>query len=543
MSYQVLARKWRPRRFSEMVGQEHVVRALNNALARDQLHHAYLFSGTRGVGKTTLARIFSKSLNCEQGISAEPCCVCGSCREIDEGRFVDLIEVDAASRTKVDQTRELLENVPYAPVRGRYKVYLIDEVHMFSPSSFNALLKTLEEPPPHVKFLLATTDPQKIPVTVLSRCLQFNLKRLPIDQIQQQLSHILAEEGVGSEAAALALLAYAADGSMRDGLSLLDQAIAFGAGRVAEADVRSMLGTLPKDLILDLAEALARTDGAAVLDVVERMSEQSADFTAALAELLSLLHRLAVAQCLPKAVGRDGEIDPREQALARSLSLEDVQLYYQIALLGQKDLDLAPDPRTGIEMVLLRMLAFRPAGMAAAAPKPARAAVAAVPPPSMVRQALAAADSTAAPSARVAPEQMPTAQMAPVRLSSREDWHALVKQLRLGGIASQLAQNCEFESWDGQSLRLRLDPACQHMRVANAEERLVKAVRQCLGVEARIDLLVSRPESETPAQRDARRREQRQQDAVSTLQQDPVVRNLQETFDAQLIIESIKPID
>jgi DNA polymerase-3 subunit gamma/tau len=325
MSYQVLARKWRPRRFSEMVGQAHVVRALNNALERDQLHHAYLFTGTRGVGKTTLARIFSKSLNCERGVTAEPCGECSSCREIDEGRFVDLLEVDAASRTKVDQTRELLENVPYAPVRGRYKVYLIDEVHMFSTSSFNALLKTLEEPPPHVKFLLATTDPQKVPVTVLSRCLQFNLKRLLPEQILGQLQHILEQEEVANEPAALRLLAQAADGSMRDGLSLLDQAIAFGGGRVGEAEVRAMLGTMTRDLILDFVEALSRRDGAALLDLVERMVEHTPDFSGVLAELLAVFHRLAVGQVVPRSL--EAAAEPRMDALVDAMTPEDLQLY------------------------------------------------------------------------------------------------------------------------------------------------------------------------------------------------------------------------
>jgi DNA polymerase-3 subunit gamma/tau len=287
MSYQVLARKWRPRRFAEVVGQAHVIRVLDNALTRDRLHHAYLFTGTRGVGKTTLARIFAKSLNCEQGVSAEPCGTCSVCREIDDGRFADLLEVDAASRTKVDQTRELLDNVPYAPVRGRYKVYLIDEVHMFSGHSFNALLKTLEEPPPHVKFLLATTDPQKLPVTVLSRCLQFSLRRLLPEEIRDQLGRILQHEGIESEPQALALLARSADGSMRDGLSLLDQAIAYGGGRVAEAEVRAMLGTLSGDRILELTGALARADAPGVLELVARMADHAPDYGEVLRELLA----------------------------------------------------------------------------------------------------------------------------------------------------------------------------------------------------------------------------------------------------------------
>ncbi len=360
MSYQVLARKWRPKSFEDMVGQAHVIRALSNALDREQLHHAYLFTGTRGVGKTTLARILSKALNCEQGVSARPCGACGSCREIDEGRFVDLLEVDAASRTKVDETRELLDNVPFAPVKGRFKVYLIDEVHMFSGHSFNALLKTLEEPPPHVKFLLATTDPQKVPVTVLSRCLQFNLKRLLPDEIQRQLAHILETEGVEGDDQALALLARAADGSMRDGLSLLDQAIAFGSGRVGTEDVRSMLGTVGRDLSLNLAEALADLDGPRLLDEVARIAELTPDFSGVLQELLHILHRVALFQQVPGTLADDDPDRERLAALGARMDAADVQLFYQIGLLGQQDLALAPDPRGGIEMVLLRMLAFRP---------------------------------------------------------------------------------------------------------------------------------------------------------------------------------------
>jgi len=492
MSYQVLARKWRPRCFSEMVGQGHVVRALDNALTRDRLHHAYLFTGTRGVGKTTLARIFAKSLNCEQGVTPQPCGTCSACREIDEGRFVDLLEVDAASRTKVDQTRELLDNVPYAPVRGRYKVYLIDEVHMFSAGSFNALLKTLEEPPPHVKFLLATTDPQKLPVTVLSRCLQFNLKRLLPEQIRAQLARILTAEGIACEGAALVLLAQAADGSMRDGLSLLDQAIAFGGGRVVEADVRAMLGSLTRDLILNLGEALASSAPARVLEVVAHMAEHTPDFAGVLAELLGLLHRLAVGQRVPKLLGQDGDADPRERLLATALAAEDVQLFYQIGLLGQRDLELAPDPRTGLEMVLLRMLAFRPEG-----PQPEQH-----PPPSQARRAdPGGREEAGRPAPHPAPP-VPTATLVesgPVRLASNEDWHTLVGQLGLRGLTGQLASNCELESWDGRILRLCLDAGCANLRVASTEERFIKALQGPLGMQARVELRVARAGSETPA--------------------------------------------
>ncbi|MGH8219089.1 MAG: DNA polymerase III subunit gamma/tau, partial [Steroidobacteraceae bacterium] len=360
MTYVALARKWRPRRFAEMIGQEHVRRALANALASDRVHHAFLFTGTRGVGKTTVARILAKCLNCEVGVSAEPCGECRSCREIDEGRFVDLLEVDAASRTKVDDTRELLDNVQYAPTRGRFKVYLIDEVHMLSMSSFNALLKTLEEPPPHVKFLLATTDPQKLPVTVLSRCLQFNLKRLPAGLIAGRMERILDAEGIAYEAAGVRLIAQAADGSVRDGLSLLDQLIAFGGGRVAEAEARAMLGTVSRDHVVKLAERLARLDAAELLRCARELEEWAPDHAQLLDELAGLLTRVALRQAVPDLA--DDELYPAEivERLASALTREDVQLFYQIAILGRRDLPLAPDPRSGFEMTLLRMAAFRP---------------------------------------------------------------------------------------------------------------------------------------------------------------------------------------
>lgn len=361
MSYQVLARKWRPRNFREMVGQDHVLRALINALDNDRLHHAYLFTGTRGVGKTTIARIFAKSLNCEEGIGSTPCGVCSTCREVDEGRFVDLIEVDAASRTKVEDTRELLDNVQYAPTRGRFKVYLIDEVHMLSGHSFNALLKTLEEPPPHVKFLLATTDPQKLPVTILSRCLQFSLKRMHIEQIQPHLQHILEQEGIGFEAAALLELSRSADGSMRDALSLLDQAIAFGGGDLKAADVHTMLGSIDRGQVYEVLDALIEQDGKLLLQVIDQLAQQAPDFAGVLSALITALHNLAILQVVEGAeVGDVGERE-RLATMSTTLSPEDVQLYYQIALTGRRDLPMAPDGRSGFEMVLLRMLAFRPA--------------------------------------------------------------------------------------------------------------------------------------------------------------------------------------
>lgn len=360
MSYQVLARKWRPQSFLEMVGQEHVLKALVNALDQDRLHHAYLFTGTRGVGKTTVARIFAKCLNCESGVTSKPCGTCGACREIAEGRFVDLIEIDAASRTKVEDMRELLENVQYAPTRGRFKVYLIDEVHMLSTSSFNALLKTLEEPPSHVKFLLATTDPQKLPVTVLSRCLQFNLKNMSPERIVGHLQRILTEESLAFEEPALWLLARAADGSMRDALSLTDQAIAFGGNQLLTRDVSAMLGTVDQGQVVRLVEALAQRNGTQLLELVAQFSEFSPNYGHALDSMASLLHRIAVEQTVSGALDNSQGDQEQLRQLAGSLAAEDVQLFYQIAIQGRRDLSLAPDPRTGFEMALLRMLAFMP---------------------------------------------------------------------------------------------------------------------------------------------------------------------------------------
>src|SRR3989338_3157271 len=362
MSYQVLARKWRPRSFREMVGQTHVLKALINALDSQRLHHAYLFTGTRGVGKTTIARIIAKCLNCETGVSSTPCGECSICKEIDEGRFIDLIEVDAASRTKVEDTRERLDNVQYAPSRGRFKVYLIDEVHMLSSHSFNALLKTLEEPPPHVKFLLATTDPQKLPVTILSRCLQFSLKNMPPERVVEHLTHVLGVENVPFEADALWLLGRAADGSMRDAMSLTDQAIAFGEGKVLAADVRAMLGTLDHGQVYGVLHALLEGDARGLIEAVRHLAEQGPDWNGVLSEMLNVLHRVAIAQALPEAVDNGQGDRDRVLALAQALPAEDVQFYYQMGLIGRRDLPLAPDPRGGFEMVLLRMLAFRPAG-------------------------------------------------------------------------------------------------------------------------------------------------------------------------------------
>ncbi|MBC3272737.1 DNA polymerase III subunit gamma/tau [Pseudomonas sp. SWRI81] len=427
MSYQVLARKWRPRSFREMVGQTHVLKALINALDSQRLHHAYLFTGTRGVGKTTIARIIAKCLNCETGITSNPCGECSVCREIDEGRFVDLIEIDAASRTKVEDTRELLDNVQYAPSRGRFKVYLIDEVHMLSSHSFNALLKTLEEPPPYVKFILATTDPQKLPATILSRCLQFSLKNMTPERVVEHLTHVLSAENVPFEDDALWLLGRAADGSMRDAMSLTDQAIAFGEGKVLAADVRAMLGTLDHGQVFDVLHSLIEGDAKALLEAVRHLAEQGPDWNGVLSEILNVLHRVAIAQALPEGVDNGHGDRDRVLALAQALPAEDVQFYYQMGLIGRRDLPLAPDPRGGFEMVLLRMLAFRPADTADAPRQPLKPvgisqatvdsanAVAAAPKPAPV--VAAAVAPTPAPVTPAAPITAPTPQpvaVAPV---------------------------------------------------------------------------------------------------------------------------------
>lgn len=417
MSYQVLARKWRPRSFREMVGQTHVLKALINALDSQRLHHAYLFTGTRGVGKTTIARIIAKCLNCETGITSSPCGECSVCREIDEGRFVDLIEIDAASRTKVEDTRELLDNVQYAPSRGRFKVYLIDEVHMLSSHSFNALLKTLEEPPPYVKFILATTDPQKLPATILSRCLQFSLKNMTPERVVEHLTHVLGVENVPFEDDALWLLGRAADGSMRDAMSLTDQAIAFGEGKVLAADVRAMLGTLDHGQVYDVLHALIEGDAKTLLEAVRHLAEQGPDWNGVLSEILNVLHRVAIAQALPEGVDNGHGDRDRVLALAQALPAEDVQFYYQMGLIGRRDLPLAPDPRGGFEMVLLRMLAFRPADTADAPRqplKPVGISQATVDSAKSVAAAPVAAPVVAAPAAPVAPVSAPEPVPAPV---------------------------------------------------------------------------------------------------------------------------------
>jgi len=537
VNYLALARKWRPRAFAELVGQEHVVRALANALDSGRVHHAFLFTGTRGVGKTTVARLLAKALNCETGVSARPCGVCAACREIDEGRFVDLIEVDAASRTKVEDTRELLENVQYAPSRGRYKVYLIDEVHMLSGHSFNALLKTLEEPPPHVKFLLATTDPQKLPVTVVSRCLQFHLKRLPPALIVERLAKILAEERIEAEPAALPLLARAADGSLRDALSLLDQALVYGASRVLEADVRAMLGTIDRGHVLRIAGCLAAGDGAGLVATLRALDEQAPDYDQVLAELAGLLERLALEHAVPGA-GTEAGLDPAlVTALAAQLAPEDVQLYYQIALIGRRDLGLAPEPRVGFEMTLLRMLAFRPLppGAVDADPGAGRAEA---------PRATAGA-ARAEPARRAAPAT--GAAAATAAGGAADDWPELLARLDLVGAARQLAANCVWLGREGDTVRFRLDRRSDALRTPQTEERLAQALGRHFGVALR--LVIEREDgpgaapaaAETPAKIEARAVAAEIAAARAALEVEPAVRALRERFGASVAPDTIKP--
>ncbi|UZE27469.1 DNA polymerase III subunit gamma/tau [Pseudomonas asplenii] len=706
MSYQVLARKWRPRSFREMVGQTHVLKALINALDSQRLHHAYLFTGTRGVGKTTIARIIAKCLNCETGITSSPCGTCSVCREIDEGRFVDLIEIDAASRTKVEDTRELLDNVQYAPSRGRFKVYLIDEVHMLSSHSFNALLKTLEEPPPYVKFILATTDPQKLPATILSRCLQFSLKNMTPERVVEHLTHVLGVENVPFEDDALWLLGRAADGSMRDAMSLTDQAIAFGEGKVLASDVRAMLGTLDHGQVYDVLHALIEGDAKALLEAVRHLAEQGPDWNGVLSEILNVLHRVAIAQALPEGVDNGHGDRDRVLALAQALPAEDVQFYYQMGLIGRRDLPLAPDPRGGFEMVLLRMLAFRPAdsveaprqplkpvgisqatvdsankvaGPAAVSPvvapvAPVAAAPAAmvvppaapvVPPAAHVATPAPVSEAVPEPVVELAPEpepepvaaavediDLPWNEPAPVpaqelapepaqepveepvpaavvetpapKLESvaaaapewaaaaipeptptqgfssaigpdRDDeppldedyiepdmdsaysyldelatehaaelepqpepeplpaaqpatglaleWLQLFPKLPISGMTGSIAANCTLISVKGDEWLLHLDPAHSALFNPTQQRRLNEALNQYHGRTLTVTIELIKPEQETPAQAAARRRHERQNEAVASIHADPFIQQMMQQFGAVIRDGTIEPVD
>lgn len=558
MTYQVLARKWRPKTFESLVGQEHVVRALTHALTEQRLHHAYLFTGTRGVGKTTLARILAKSFNCEIGITAVPCGVCSACTEIDSGRFIDLLEVDAATNTKVDEMRQLLENAVYAPTRGRFKVYVIDEVHMLSNSAFNAMLKTLEEPPEHVKFILATTDPQKIPVTVLSRCLQFNLKQMTPALIAGHLRQVLEVEAISAEPGALNLLARSASGSMRDALSLLDQAIAHGAGRVEEAQVREMLGTVDLDYLFSILDALLAGDAAAMLAVADDMALRSLSFDAALQEMSNLFTRLQVAQLAPQAVADDLPERARILELAAQLDPEFVQLAYQIAVHGRKELPLAPDDQAGFVMTLLRLHAFRPAlasekttpNLTAAVTSPRPAISTTMKPiskdvPSATVGVGSAKEVDSEPPAASAAREMPLYEVpekAVATVSADADWHQILIAMKLGGMARELAQHCELRSIDEARIVLCLSPTHRHLQMKPAQDKLQQALCEYFGRSLQLSIDLHEVSGDTPAATAQRQKHERQDRAVAAVEQDDFVREVIDLFDATLIESSIKPV-
>jgi DNA polymerase-3 subunit gamma/tau len=582
MSYLVLARKWRPKSFAEVVGQQHVLRALINGLDQDRLHHAFLFSGTRGVGKTTLARILAKSLNCEKGISSNPCGECQSCNEVDNGRFVDLIEVDAASRTKVDDTRELLDNVQYAPSRGRYKVYLIDEVHMLSTSSFNALLKTLEEPPPHVKFLFATTDPQKLPVTILSRCLQFNLRRLELKQISDHLSFILQQENIPADIEALEQLARAADGSMRDALSLLDQAIAFGGGEVASDTVFQMLGSISQDQLLTILEALLNRDGKALLSQSAELAALGRDFQVIFDALLTALQQISTMQLVPDMEPVESS-SPKLAELASQLDAETVQLFYQIAIHGKRDLSWAADPKSGFDMTLLRMLSFQPltppsvedetpkkslslnkpavttppaaSSMSVNAaskddPQTTKQAATEVREEHKVSETPAANDTQPDTVTEVRTEtqavtQADTDNLVSVDLSPA-NWTQIIAELKLSALTRQLAENSAFVKCEQQAVHLSLSPELGHLATDKSKQRLQDALANKLGQELKLvfaDAGAIVEAGPTLAVERAEQQAVKQQQAIDSIHNDPTVEIIKNTFNARIIEQSIKPLD
>lgn len=602
MSYLVLARKWRPKKFSEVVGQQHVLRALINGLDQNRLHHAFLFSGTRGVGKTTLARILAKSLNCEQGVSSTPCGECQSCTEVDSGRFVDLIEVDAASRTKVDDTRELLDNVQYAPSRGRYKVYLIDEVHMLSTSSFNALLKTLEEPPPHVKFLFATTDPQKLPVTILSRCLQFNLRRLDLQQISDHLAYILQQENISFEAEALQQLARAADGSMRDALSLLDQAIAFAGGEVSSDVVFQMLGNISQNQLSALLSALADKDAHSLLQQSAELSALGRDFHVILDSLLMALQQIATLQMVPDMELPEA-LTPELQSFAQRFDAETIQLLYQITLHGKRDINWAADPKSGFDMTLLRLLSFQPAqpsqaegehsakkSLASAvkqeksahptatttpapAPIPAKVtqpdvyAVEAEPKPetkpvvapineqpapqqdeikqTVVETAPATDSHTAAATTESTATEAVSASTAELAINAA-NWTQIIADVRLSALSRQLADHCSFLRCEGTIIYLALSDELSHLATTKTKEKLQTALANKLAADVKINFdenAAHHAPSQTLATERAELKAEKLQQAIESINNDPVIDALKNTFNARIIESSIKPIE
>jgi DNA polymerase-3 subunit gamma/tau len=540
MSYQVLARKWRPKTFAELSGQEHVVQALSNALERGRLHHAYLLTGTRGVGKTTIARILAKSLNClTNGVTATPCGTCAACVDIDAGRFVDLLELDAASNTGIDNMREILDNARYAPTVGRYKVYLIDEVHMLSKAAFNSMLKTLEEPPEHVKFVLATTDPQKIPVTVLSRCLQFNLKLLPASLISARLAEILGAEAVPFDDAALALIARTAHGSMRDALSVLDQAIAYGAGEVREGVVRTMLGTVDAEYAYRIADALIVHDGPALLAEARALTERGVSLPAALEELAALFHRIAIAQTVPDAADALPDAE-RLKALAAAFAPDAVQLAYQICVQGRADLALAPDEPTGFSMTLLRLLAFEPVtergheakNAASGGREAARRSVA--PEASALAPASSASNTPAHDIAAATPGEK--------ALPAPAEWPAFVAGMNLSGIALQLAAQTELKTIAGTELVLTVPEAARHLTDKPYADKLKAALEQTLGRRVRLRFEVGQVTDTTLAAQEKREREAARAGTEAAFRDDPFVQDVLSRFDARIKPNSIKPV-
>ena len=516
MSYQVLARKWRPHNLKEMVGQEHILRMLTNALDNQWLHHAYLFTGTRGVGKTTFARIFAKCLNCEQGISSNPCNECNTCKAVDEGKFLDLIEVDAASRTKVEDTRELLENIHYVPSSGRYKIYLIDEVHMLSSHSFNALLKTLEEPPSYVMFLLATTDPKKLPVTILSRCLQFNLKRVPADKIQDHLDYICKNEDIIFESDALTLLANAADGSMRDALSLLDQTIAFCGKNIGVTETRQLLGNVQIDAIFRLLTALAENNGNSLLNEARTLAEHAPNFSLVLEELLSVLHQINIAQLLPEV----NVAHPEIRMFASTFTPDVVQLYYQIALIGRRDLNITPNAQQGFEMILLRMLAFRPQEISGSTP-------------------IKRVETQKPVTEKVSPA---TVAAPPVSMNANSNWNDILPKLNLTGLTQVLAANCTLKTITETKIELALTNLHATLLNQKATARLNEAINTYFQKPMELVIKLTGEDLPTPAKQQKAENETRMAHATLAIQNDSQVKQLLDIFEAKIDECSIKPI-
>ena len=537
---QVLARKWRPKNFSELTGQEHIVKALRNALEQNRLHHAYLFTGTRGVGKTTIARILAKALNCETGVTAEPCGTCSACNQIDSGNFIDLIELDAASNTQVDNMRELLEGALYAPTAARYKIYIIDEVHMLSKSAFNAMLKTLEEPPAHVKFVLATTDAQKIPITVLSRCLQFSLKQIPLSQIVDHLEKILTHEEIACDMTSMQLIARAAQGSMRDALSILDQAIAFGQGKVAEIDVRDMLGVIDQRYLYDFLDALVLLDGALILSLADEMAARCLSFDTALQDMAALLHRIALAQTAPQAISEDTPDYDRIFTLANNFEPDDIQLFYQIALHGRNDLSLAPDEYAGFTMTLMRMLTFMPedlSSMTQAAPEKSAPSIQKKP---QATHSEKQQKTPPAPGKPVESQHISTYEMSAE--PACHDWSTLIKQLKLAGMTKMLAQHSEAKVFSPDRIELCVPEVHKHLLEKKYQEKIQAALDTYFGKPVALNFSIGKVTGLTPVALKQRDDEAKKADAIAAIEKDPIVQELVESFDAKLKISSIKPI-